>query len=189
LLNPDHTPTGAQSQNNSPAGTPKPENRPKRSNGNDGQKQNRMRVVFTIHSILFLAIVTVAPFRSVFWVWGISWSVVWALCTNWCAPTSAQSPDNRPTDAPNPENRQKRSNGNEGQRQNRMNGKDNQSQRLSLPFVLFCFWPSLPLLLFGLFSGFGASVGLLSGLCVLIRVWSGFDPSIGLPESTWQNKT
>jgi hypothetical protein len=77
------TPTSAQSQDNSPTDAPNPENRPKRSNGNDGRKQNRMNiirfsfamltlVVFTIHSILFSAFVTVAPFRSVFWVSGIN---------------------------------------------------------------------------------------------------------------------
>jgi hypothetical protein len=71
-------------------------------------------------------------------------------------PTSAQSQDKRPTDAPNPENRPKRSNGNEGQKQNRTNGKDNPSQQ------------------------FGVPVGLLSWLCAAVGVWSGFDPSIGL---------
>jgi hypothetical protein len=45
-----------------------------------------MGQIQTTHQLvlLSLAFVTVAPFRSVFWVWGISWSIVLALCTSWC---------------------------------------------------------------------------------------------------------
>jgi hypothetical protein len=71
--NPDHTPTDAQSTDNRPTDAPNPENSIIRF-----CFAMLTQVVFTIHSILFSAIVTVAPFRSVFWVWGISWSVVCA---------------------------------------------------------------------------------------------------------------
>jgi hypothetical protein len=93
------------------------------------------QVVFPTHSILFLAIFTVAPFRSVFSAWGTRWSNLSHHGKTKQddkpmdgpnpdhASSSAQSPYNRPTDAPNQENKQKMNYGNDGREQKGRNGK------------------------------------------------------------------